>query len=160
MPSPRPAGLDKPWVPDVIHAMSRVQTWMYQRTGGLLGSRWYLGGTLRRGGVPLCLLTTRGRRSGQPRTTPLLFIRDGETVVVVGSQGGLPSDPQWVRNLRADPHCELQVGRDRRPHRARIAKDAERDRLWPILVAYYPDFESYASWTERTIPVLILEPVS
>ncbi len=160
MPSPRPEGLDKPWVSDVIHTMSRVQTWMYQRTGGLLGSRWYLGGTLRRGGIPLCLLTTRGRKSGQWRTTPLLFLREGSAVVVVGSQGGLPKDPLWVRNLQADPTCEVQIGRERRPHRARFADRNERERLWPKLVAYYPDFENYAAWTDRTIPIVLLERVS
>ena len=157
MPSPRPPGLDKPWVPGVIHAMSRVNTWIYQRTGGLLGSRWYLGGTLGKGGLPLCILTTRGRRSGQWRATPLLHLRDGNSLVVVGSQGGLPTNPQWVRNLEVDPQCEVQIGRDRQSYRARFAGGAERARLWPMLVAYYPDFESYASWTDRTIPIVILE---
>jgi F420H(2)-dependent quinone reductase len=159
MPSARPPALDKPWVPGVIHAMSRAQTWLYQRTGGRLGSRWYLGGTLRRGGIPLCLLSTRGRRSGQWRTTPLLFLRAGRTVAVVGSQGGLPKDPLWVRNLQADPRCELQIGRERLPCRARFADRVERVRWWPMLVAHYPDFESYAAWTDRTIPIVLLECV-
>lgn len=140
--------------------MSRAQTWIYQRTGGRLGSRWYLGGMLRKGGIPLCLLTTRGRRSGQWRTTPLLYLRDDANVVVVGSQGGLPTDPLWVLNLKSDPSCQLQLGRERRSCRARFADPTERARLWPMLVAYYPDFESYAAWTERTIPIVILEPAS
>jgi deazaflavin-dependent oxidoreductase (nitroreductase family) len=99
-------------------------------------------------------------RSGLRRTTPLLYLRDGETLVMVGSQGGLPTHPQWVLNLEANPRCDVQIGRDRQPYRARIANRAERARLWPMLVAHYHDFESYASWTERTIPVVIFGRVS
>lgn len=155
---PRPEGLDRPVVPRIIRVMSRVNVWLYQRTGGRLGNTWRVGAAFPRG-VPVCLLTTTGRKSGEPRTTPLLFIEDGGAVVVVGSYGGLPHTPQWVKNLEADPRARLQIGRTIREVSGRIATPETRARLWPKLVAHYADFASYQSWTEREIPVILLEPV-
>ena len=83
---------------------------------------------------------------------------DGDAVVVVASQGGLPTNPQWYRNIEADPDVVVQVRGDVRPMRARTADAGERARLWPRLVAHYSDFDDYQSWTERPIPVVICEP--
>ena len=140
-----------------MRVMSRANVWVYRKTRGWLGGRWRVGSAFPRG-VPICLLTTRGRVSGQPRTTPLLYLVDGASIVVVASQGGLPSHPRWYRNIQADPNVVVQVRGDVMPMRARTADDAERDRLWPRLVAHYRDFDSYQSWTDRPIPVVICEP--
>ncbi|HSN83260.1 MAG TPA: nitroreductase/quinone reductase family protein, partial [Polyangiales bacterium] len=109
---PKPEGLDKPYVAKIIRAMSRVNVAVYRWTGGLLGSKWRVGSAFPKG-VPVLLLTTIGRKSGEPRTAPLLFIEDGDDVIVVASQGGLPKDPLWSRNLQANPECEVQIKRQK-----------------------------------------------
>jgi deazaflavin-dependent oxidoreductase (nitroreductase family) len=109
-------------------------------------------------GNPVVLLHHVGRRSGEPRVTPLLYLPDGEDVVVVGSMGGTPKDPAWVHNLRASPEVEIELGRERRAVRARVAGAEERARLWPRLVEHYPAFAAYQARTEREIPVVILAP--
>jgi deazaflavin-dependent oxidoreductase (nitroreductase family) len=154
--SRRPVGLDHPIVPKVMRAISRANVWLYQRTGGRLGGTWRVGSAFPRG-VPILLLTTMGRKSGEPRTTPLLFLEDAGKYVVVASQGGLPKDPLWYLNVRADPHVRVQVGPRSMAMRAREASVDERAQLWPRLVAHYADFETYQAWTERTIPVVLLE---
>lgn len=156
---PKPEGLDKPYVKKIIRTMSKLNVAIYRWTGGLLGSKWRVGSAFPRG-IPVLLLTTIGRKSGQPRTAPLLFIEDGERVVVVASQGGLPEDPLWYKNLKANPECEVQIKRKKMKMRARTASPEEREALWPKLVAHYPDFASYDAWTDRVIPVVILEPIA
>jgi F420H(2)-dependent quinone reductase len=156
--SKRPEGLDHPIVPRIMRIMSKANVWLYQKTGGFIGGTWRVGAAFPRG-VPVLLLTTVGKKSGQPRTTPLLYLADGANLVVVGSKGGMPGDPLWVGNLKTTPDVEVQVGRKRETRRARIASPAERERLWPLLVAHYADFATYQAWTERTIPVILLEPL-
>ncbi|GDY31659.1 nitroreductase family deazaflavin-dependent oxidoreductase [Gandjariella thermophila] len=153
----RPAQLDSPIVPRAMRIMSRLNTRIYRATGGLLGSRWRVGSAFPRG-VPVCLLTTRGRRTGQWHTTPLLYLADGERVILVASQGGLPRHPAWYHNVRADPEVTVQIRRQTRRMRARVADERERAELWPRLVRMYADFETYQSWTDRQIPVVICEP--
>jgi deazaflavin-dependent oxidoreductase (nitroreductase family) len=109
-------------------------------------------------GNPVVLLHHVGRRSGEPRVTPLLYLADGDDVIVVGSMGGTPKDPAWVHNLRADPDVEIELGRERRAVRARVADAEERTRLWPQLVERYPGFATYQARTEREIPVVVLAP--
>ncbi len=92
------------------------------------------------------------------RTTPLVYLRDGDRVVVVASQAGRPRHPLWFRNLEADPEVTVQIKGDRRPMRARTASPPERAELWPRLVDLYSDYDSYQSWTDREIPVVIIEP--
>ena len=153
----RPKGLDSPVVPKLIKAMSRGNVWLYRRTNGRLGGKWRVGAGFRKP-VPVCLLTHKGRKSGREFTAPLLFLRDGDRVVLVASQGGLPSDPQWYRNVVADPHVVVQIRGDVRPMVARTATPEEREALWPRLVELYADFASYQSWTDRVIPVVLCEP--
>jgi deazaflavin-dependent oxidoreductase (nitroreductase family) len=153
----RPEGLDHPLVPKLMRLYSKANVWLYKRSGGALGAKWRVGSAFP-WGRPLLLLTTVGRKSGERRTTPLLYIADGERLVVVASQGGLPSDPQWYLNLRADPDVTVQVGRHVEARHAREATPEERASLWPRHVAHYSDFATYQSWTSRTIPVVILEP--
>ncbi|MGB8223560.1 MAG: nitroreductase family deazaflavin-dependent oxidoreductase [Polyangiales bacterium] len=156
---PKPEGLDKPYVGKIIRTMSRVHVAIYRWTGGLLGSKWRVGSAFP-WGIPVLLLTTIGRKSGQRRTAPLLYIEDDAKVIVVGSQGGRPNDPLWYRNLQANPRCEVQIKRRKIEMTARTASPEEREMLWPRLVEHYPDFASYQSWVERIIPVVILEPVA
>ena len=158
-PKSRPKGLDNPSTVKIIKWMSSVNTWIYRRSRGRIGTTWRVGSALRHG-VPICLLTTTGRKTGQPRTVPLLHLADGDNVVVVASQGGLPDDPQWYRNLVANPEVSVQFGRTTRRMRARTAAPAERAQLWPKLTTLYADFDNYQSWTEREIPVVICEPAS
>ena len=153
----KPDGLDKPYVGKIIKTMSKVNVAVYRWTGGLLGSKWRVGAAFP-WGIPVLLLTTIGRKSGAPRIAPLLFIRDGENVVVVASQGGLPKDPLWYKNLKQTPTVEVQIMRKKTQMLARTATAEEKARLWPELVAHYSDFASYESWTDREIPVVILEP--
>jgi len=153
----RPKGLDSPIVPQAIKLYSRAQVWVFRKTGGRLGSKWRIGSGFRHP-VPTLLLEHRGRKSGRLFTVPLLYLVDGPNVVIVASQGGLPTDPQWYRNLVATPEATIQIRRERRPVRARTADADERAALWPRLVELYADFDSYQSWTDREIPVVILEP--
>jgi deazaflavin-dependent oxidoreductase (nitroreductase family) len=153
----KPKGLDRPSTVRIIKTMSAVHTWLYRTSGGRLGRKWRVGSALRHG-VPICLVTTTGRKTGQRRTVPLLHMADSDNVVLVASQGGLPSDPQWYRNITVDPHVDVEFGATTRAMHARTATAAERAVLWARLVDVYADFESYQSWTDREIPVVICEP--
>ena len=156
-PAP-PRGLDSRWAIRIIKAMSAVNVRAYRLSGGRIGGKWRVGSAFPRG-VPVCLVTTTGRKTGLPRTLPLLFLRDDDRIVLVASQGGLPKNPLWFRNIAAKPDITVQVRRQSRPMRARVASAAERATLWPRLVEMYADFANYQSWTEREIPVVICEPV-
>ena len=161
-PDRRPAQLDSPVVSALIKAGSRLNTRLYKLTGGRLGNRWRVGAAFTKP-APVGLLTTVGRKSGQRRTAPLIYLRDDSTgterFVVVASQGGLPKNPAWYLNLVAEPRVQIQIGSDTRAYLARTADPAERDALWPRLTELYADFETYAAWTDREIPVVICEPV-
>jgi deazaflavin-dependent oxidoreductase (nitroreductase family) len=109
-------------------------------------------------GAPICLLTTTGRRSGRRRTVPLLYVLDGDDLVVVAYRGGMGSHPAWYLNLLAEPDASVQVGSSTRRVRARDATEAERRRLWPTLTAVYPHFDAYQERSSRRIPVVILSP--
>lgn len=153
----KPKGLDRPSTALIIKTMSVVHTRMYRLTGGRLGKNWRIGSAVRKP-VPVCLLTTIGRSSGQPRTVPLIYLRDGASIVLVASQGGLPRDPQWYRNVLVNPEVQIEIGRRSSAYRARAATPDERTALWPRLLSHYADFESYQAWTDREIPVVICEP--
>lgn len=133
----------------LLRGMSALNRFVYRRSGGRIG------GSIR--GAPILLLTTTGRKSGRPRTTPLLYLRDGDDLVVVGSKGGAPRHPAWFLNLRANPEVEVELGRERRSLTARVAEPSERERLWPRLVEMYASYDSYQRKTAREIPVVILE---
>lgn len=136
----------------VIKWMSRANTALYRASGGRLGGRFLRG-------APVCLVTTTGRRSGRPRTVPLLYLRDGDDFVIVASKGGMPEHPLWYRNLLDDPHATVELGRERTDVTCRTATPEERARLWPTLVGMYRDYDSYQARTDREIPVVICSPV-
>jgi deazaflavin-dependent oxidoreductase (nitroreductase family) len=129
-----------------------VHTLVYRVTGGRIGRRFP-------GGGEMLLLDHVGAKSGTKRTSPLLFIWDGETPVVVASKGGYPKHPAWFHNLRANPETTVQVGPKRIQVRARVATPEERKRLWPKAVATYSGYEQYQARAGREIPLVMLEPV-
>ena len=124
----------------------------YQETNGAEGYEW-------RDGVRTLILTTTGRRSGQPRPKALIFGEDDGRYVVVASKGGAPRHPQWYRNLLAHPDVEVQVKERRFRARARTAEGAERQRLWRLMTGIWPDYDAYQQRTRRQIPVVVLEPL-
>jgi deazaflavin-dependent oxidoreductase (nitroreductase family) len=134
-----------------IKLMTRANTWIYRLTEGRIGGRF-------RGGAPVCLVTMRGRKSGEPRTVALLYLEDGDDVIIVASKGGMSKHPLWFHNLKADPDVELQIGGTKRAMRARQVSDQEKAALWPRLTGMYPDFNDYQGRTTRNIPVLRLSP--
>jgi F420H(2)-dependent quinone reductase len=112
------------------------------------------------GPLPTLLLTTRGRKSGQARSSPLIYGEAGGAYVVIASKGGLPNHPIWYLNLEADPACELMVGPRRVSVRARVADGEERERLWRQMAKLYPPYDEYQQRAgSRRIPVVVLDPV-
>lgn len=130
----------------------------YIESNGEDGHLWdaSLGGGT--GMVPTLLLTTTGRKSGEPLTLPLIYGRDGDAYVVVASKGGAPAHPAWYLNLAADPAVGVQVKAERFRARARTAAGDERARLWQQMVGIYAPYEKYQQMTEREIPVVVLDP--
>ena len=151
-----PRRLDSKTTVSIMKWMSRLNVAAYRATGGRIGGKWRVGSAFPRG-VPVCLVTTIGRRTGQPRTAPLLFLEDGGKVILVASQGGLPKHPLWFRNIQAHPEVTVQIKSRIRMMHARVANDEERALYWPKLTAMYPDFDDYQSWTDRVIPVVVCE---
>jgi deazaflavin-dependent oxidoreductase (nitroreductase family) len=158
LPEEKPEGLDSPRTVKVIKHMAKAQVRVFKLTNGRIGSKWRIGAGFRKP-VPTLLLDHVGRKSGAVFTTPLLYLEDGADLVIVASQGGLPKNPQWYPNLVAHPDTTVRVRKQGvRPVRAHTASPEERAELWPRLVELYADFEKYAKWTEREIPVVVLEP--
>lgn len=158
LPEEKPQGLDSPVTVKIIKLMARTQVRVFRLTNGRVGATWRIGAGFRKP-VPTLLLDHVSRKSGTRFTTPLLYLEDGPDLVVVASQGGLPRNPQWYPNLVAHPDTTVHLPRQGvRRVRARTAGPAERAELWPRLVELYADFEKYARWTDREIPVVVLEP--
>jgi deazaflavin-dependent oxidoreductase (nitroreductase family) len=158
LPEQAPSGLDSPVTAKAIKYMARIQTRVFKMTNGRVGNKWRVGAGFRKP-VPTLLLEHRGRKSGRLFTTPLLFLRSGDDLVIVASQGGLPKHPQWYFNLTAHPETRVHLkGRRNLPVRAKVASKDEAADLWPRLVDLYADFAKYQTWTDREIPVVILSP--
>lgn len=122
----------------------------YRETGGEVGHEWREGSTI-------LLLTTKGRKSGEPRTTPLIYAQDGDRYVIVASKGGAPEHPGWYENLAKTPEVELQVRDEVFPARARTAEGEERERLWRKANEVWSHYDEYQTKTDREIPVVVLE---
>jgi len=120
----------------------------YQETDGEVGYLW--------NGATCCVLTTTGRRSGEPHHSALICGFDGDDVIVVASKGGAPEHPLWYRNLEADPNVQVQVKADRYAAVAHTAEGAERERLWKVMTAIWPNYDEYKARTTRLIPVVVL----
>ena len=140
---------DRSW--PLLRRLMGVHTVVYRATGGVVGHRFP-------GTPPMLLLDHVGARSGTKRTTPLVYVEDGDDVVLVASKGGHPRHPAWFHNLRANPNAAVQIGSERRAVTARVATAAERARLWPMAVDTYGGYAGYQERTDREIPLVVLEP--
>jgi deazaflavin-dependent oxidoreductase (nitroreductase family) len=135
----------------VMKYFARAHIAVYKRTNGRLGAKllWF----------PSALLTTIGRKSGQPRTTATLYLRDGQKVVLPASFGGRDGDPMWYLNLKANPRVWVQVRDQHLTMSARDATDDERRIYWPVLIRMYPPYKGYRDAADRVIPLVVCEPV-
>ena len=137
----------------VFGPLLTVHQWLYEQSDGRIGASL--------GGRPMLLLRTIGRRTKQPRTAALLYVRDDDAYVVIASKGGAPQHPGWFHNLTAQSAVEVQVGRERIPVRARVAEGEERSRLWARADEINQgQYATYQSRTSRVIPVVVLERIA
>jgi deazaflavin-dependent oxidoreductase (nitroreductase family) len=142
---------DRTW--PVTRRVMGLHTLVYRATGGRLGHR--LPGL----SGPILLLDHIGTKSGARRTSPLLYFRDGDDIVIVASKGGFPKHPAWFHNLKANPDTTVQIGAERRRVHARVADPEERKRLWPRAVETYGGYAGYQARSKgREIPLVILGP--
>ncbi|HZA09438.1 nitroreductase family deazaflavin-dependent oxidoreductase [Mycobacterium sp.] len=134
----------------LLKYFARCHIWVYRRTNGRLGAKllWF----------PAALLTTTGRKTGQPRTAPTLYLRDGERVILPASFGGRNSHPMWYRNLKANAKVRVQIRDQQLDLVARDATDAERAKYWPQLTKIYPPYRGYQRAADRVIPLVVCEP--
>jgi F420H(2)-dependent quinone reductase len=146
----KPRGLNSPLATPLFKWGARANTWIYRRTNGKFG------GTVKN--APVALVTTTGRKTGEPRVSPLLYLREGDRVILVASRNGSDKHPLWYLNLKANPDVTVEIKDEVLRLRAHEATGTERDEYWPKLVAMYPAFEDYKSWTDRVIPVVICDP--
>lgn len=135
---------------DASHLYGDEHVRTYRETDGELGHDW-------REGSSVLLLTTKGRRTGEPRTTPLIYGRHGDDYVIVASKGGSDAPPAWFVNLSEQPEVEVQVMADRFRARARTANGDEKPALWKEMVRQWPAYDDYQRKTDREIPVVVLE---
>jgi len=140
-----------PIAPSLMKVRSAIHRLCYKLTGGAIG-----GGSA---GMPILLLTTAGRKTGRPRTTPLLYVTDGENIVVVASNGGRPRHPHWWLNLEENPEAEVQVRHQKRRVKAEEAGGEERERLWRLAVGMYSEYQEFQKTANRQIPVVVLRPL-
>jgi F420H(2)-dependent quinone reductase len=133
-----------------LKAAGKLNVPVYRLSGGRLMNKVGTG--------PVLLLTSTGRRSGQKRTAPVLYLKDGERFVVIGSNAGNVRAPAWSHNLKANPEAEVEVRRERHLVRARVAEDEERAELWRKVNQMYEGFDDYDAKTSREIAVFVLEP--
>jgi deazaflavin-dependent oxidoreductase (nitroreductase family) len=140
---------DRSW--PLLRRLMGIHELVYRATNGALGHRIP-------GLAPMLLLDHVGAKSGVKRTSALLYITDGDNLVIVASKGGYPKHPAWFHNLRANPDTTVQVGSERRVVHARVATPEERARLWPKVVKTYSGYAEYQQRTGREIPLVILVP--
>jgi deazaflavin-dependent oxidoreductase (nitroreductase family) len=133
---------------DDDHLFGEEHVRVYRETGGARGYEWH--------GTTILLLTTQGRSSGEPRTTPLIHRTDGDRWIVVASKGGSPENPGWYENLRANPQATIEVKSEQIPVSASAAEGAERSRLWSLMTEVWPAYDDYQARTSREIPVVVL----
>ncbi|WP_063045141.1 nitroreductase/quinone reductase family protein [Nocardia pseudovaccinii] len=135
-----------------LKTLTTIHRTVIKISGGILGTTFK--------GMPTLTLTTIGRKSGRPHTVVLTApIIDGDTIVIVASRGGDPTNPAWLHNLRANPAVQVSLEHGpKRPMTARVLSPAERDKLWPEVIAAHPGYADYQKMTTRTIPLVTLKP--
>lgn len=141
-----------PWLTPLKRIIPAAHLAVYRLTDGRLSSKL--------AGQKMLLLTTTGRRTGKRRTVPLLYVDDGETIVLIGSNWGGPAHPMWVRNLLANPEARVQIGPRKRRVTASVAAGLERERLWKLVTSTYAGYKDYARriGPAREIPLVVLTP--
>jgi F420H(2)-dependent quinone reductase len=139
---------DRSW--PVLRRLMAGHTAVYRATRGVVGHKFP-------GSPPTLLLDHVGAKSGKKRTSPLVYTRDGDDIVLVASKGGNPKNPAWFHNLKANPETTVQIGSEKREVRAHVATDEERKRLWPMVVDTYSGYDGYQKRTDRKIPLVVLE---
>ncbi len=135
-----------------MRLMTAIHEFWYRMTDGWIGNNFM--------GTPMLLLTTTGRKTGRKHTTPLVYLEDGDDIVVIASNGGSDRDPQWWLNLKANPQALIQVRNKRRKVQAEAAAGEERSRLWAEITRRYGQYRQYERRTSRVIPVVRLMPAS
>ena len=135
----------------VANQAVKLHTLAYRLSGGIVGHRVPFG-------PPMLLLDHTGAKTGRQRTTPLVYVRDGDNFALVASKGGHPRHPAWFHNLKAHPDTTVQVGSRRIPVTARVATKQQKKRLWPKAVEVWPGYDGYQKRTQRDIPMVVLEP--
>lgn len=128
--------------------LSSLHRLLYKLSGGRIGTQAF--------GVPILLLTVTGRKSGRQRTTPLMYFKEGDDLLLVASKGGHPKHPEWYVNLVANPDVVVQIRREKLQMRAFTAPEDEKSRLWPQIAREFKGYEEYQRKTTRNIPVVIL----
>ncbi len=134
----------------LIRVITDVNLWLLSRSHGRIGKRFL--------GVPVLLLTTIGRISGEARTTPLFYLREGESLVLVASRGGTSRHPDWYQNIERHPQVAVQIAKETRAMMARMASEEEVQELWPKLIAMFRVWERFQQRSSRSFPVVILSP--
>jgi deazaflavin-dependent oxidoreductase (nitroreductase family) len=135
----------------MIRTTTVINRFLFKLTNGKVGGRF--------GKVDILLLTTKGRKSGEKRTVPLQYFKDGEDLVLVASNAGDDRHPAWWLNLQADPKAQVQIGGNKKRVEARKATADEKTRIWPNVTAIYPGYDEYQTRTSREIPLVLLRPV-
>jgi len=134
--------------PSTIRLIGRLHAWIWKLAGGILGDGF--------GRAPFMMLTTKGRKTGRLRTTPVLYLQDGADLIVVASFGGNNMHPAWYLNLQSTPEAEVTIKGERRQLLGHQVSSEEKKRIWPRLVKMYPNFDIYQQRTSREIPLLRL----
>jgi len=134
----------------MVRALNKTHSSVYRRSDGRVWGTMF--------GGPVLLLNTTGRKSGQRRTNPLLYVRDGDDFVLIASNGGAPRHPAWYLNLRANPDATVEVGDLRVRVRAEVVDGEEKAHLWQKMVDMYSSYDDYQKKTNREIPLLVLHP--
>lgn len=141
--------IGKPMPKWFLKSFTRLNVWVYRLSSGRLMNSAF--------GKPICLVTMTGAKSGAQRTIPLMYVPNGDTILLVASQGGMPKNPVWYNNLVANSDVVIEQGGQRRKLTARLADREEKQVVWPICVDHYADYANYQLRTERDIPVFICE---
>ncbi len=140
-----------PAVRFVLKWVTRLNVAVFRATKGRMMNKFI-------GGYPVCIVTTRGAKTGKIRRIALIHLPHGENKLMVASQGGMPTNPVWYHNVKANPEVQIMVGGEEKSYIARQVSDEEKAALWPHLLSLYPDFDQYQARTDRNIPVFLCEP--
>lgn len=138
------------YTPPDVSLIGNEHVRRYRETSGEVGHLW--------NGATILLLTTIGRKSGEPRTSALIFAYDGDDMLLIASQGGAPTHPAWYHNLTANPQVEVQVKDKKMTATARTAVGTEKERLWKVMTAQWPNYDVYTTRTTRDIPLVVISP--